>query len=79
LIINNFVSAKKLFPINYHPVIFNTSSQNSKCSPPGFKANAAFFSADIPVNRARVPGRANGDVEKIIGITPELFTCSVKP
>ena len=49
-----------------------------KYSPPGFKVNAAFFSADIPVNRARVPGRANDDVENIIGITPELFTCIMK-
>ena len=49
-----------------------------KYSPPGFKVNAAFFSADIPVNRARVPGRANDDVENIIGITPELFTFILK-
>lgn len=44
--------------------------------PPGLKAKAAFFSTPMPVNRARVPGRANEDVEKIIGITPELFTCN---
>ena len=46
--------------------------------PPGFKANAAFFKAATPVKRAKVPGRANDDVEKIIGITPELFTCSIE-
>lgn len=28
----------------------------------------------MPVNRAKVPGRARDDVENIIGITPELFT-----
>ena len=27
------------------------------------------------MKRASVPGRANDDVENIIGITPELFTC----
>lgn len=27
------------------------------------------------MKRARVPGRANDDVENMIGITPELFTC----
>lgn len=43
--------------------------------PPGFRATAAFFSAAKPVKRATVPGRANEDVENIIGITPELFTC----
>lgn len=46
--------------------------------PPGFNATAAFFRAAKPVNRARVPGRANDDVENIIGITPELFTCLFK-
>lgn len=46
--------------------------------PPGFKATAAFFSAAMPVNRAKVPGRASDDVENIIGITPELFTCLIK-
>lgn len=45
--------------------------------PPGFKATAVFFNAAKPVKRARVPGRANDDVENIIGITPELFTCLV--
>lgn len=43
--------------------------------PPGFKATAAVFSELKPVKRAKVPGRANDDVEKMIGITPELFTC----
>lgn len=42
--------------------------------PPGFKATAAFFSTPKPVNRASVLGRASEDVEKIIGITPELLT-----
>lgn len=49
---------------------------HSLYSPPGFKATATFLSTPTPVNRARVPGIANDDVEKIIGITPELFTCS---
>lgn len=44
--------------------------------PPGFKANAAFFNAAKPVKRASVPGSAKDDVENIIGITPELFTCN---
>lgn len=42
--------------------------------PPGFRATAAFFSTPKPVNLASVPGRAKDDVEKMIGITPELFT-----
>lgn len=42
--------------------------------PPGFKVTAAFFKAAKPVKRAKVPGRANDDVENIMGITPELFT-----
>ncbi|KAJ0917775.1 hypothetical protein HanRHA438_Chr05g0209901 [Helianthus annuus] len=42
--------------------------------PPGFKLTAAFFSTFKPVKRARVAGRANDDVENIIGITPELLT-----
>ena len=46
--------------------------------PPGSKATAAFFSTDMPVNCAKVPGRARDDVENIIGITPELFTCLAK-
>lgn len=50
---------------------------NQNILPPGFKASAAFFRTDSPVKRARVPGRANVDVEKIIGITPELFTCAL--
>jgi hypothetical protein len=48
-----------------------------KALPPGFKAIAAFFKAAKPVKRARVPGRANEEVENIIGITPELLTCIV--
>lgn len=44
--------------------------------PPGFRANAAFLRAATPVKRAIVPGKANEDVENIMGITPELFTCS---
>lgn len=46
--------------------------------PPGFKAIAAVFNGAKPVKRAKVPGRANDDVENIIGITPELFTCTVE-
>jgi hypothetical protein len=46
--------------------------------PPGFKATAAVFNGAKPVKRARVPGIANDDVENIIGITPELFTCIVE-
>ena len=45
--------------------------------PPGFKAVAAFLSTPNPVKRARVPGSANEEVEKMIGITPELFTCTL--
>lgn len=43
--------------------------------PPGFKATAAFLRAVKPVKRARVPGKAKEEVENIMGITPELFTC----
>lgn len=43
--------------------------------PPGTKPTAAFFKTFRPVKRARVPGRANDEVEKMIGITPALFTC----
>lgn len=37
---------------------------------PRFRASAAFFRADIPLNRTRVPRKASDDVEDTIGITP---------
>lgn len=60
------------FIVQYPPLV-NMMKTNSL--PPGFKANAAFFKAAKPVKRAKVPGRANDDVENIMGMTPELFTC----
>lgn len=44
--------------------------------PPGFRDMAAFLRKSKPVNRAKVPGKAKEDVENIIGMTPELLTCS---
>ena len=57
---------------------FISSQQESNHIPPGFRATAAFFNALKPVKRAKVPGRANDDVENMMGITPELFTCQNK-
>ena len=37
---------------------------------------AAFLRISNPVNRAKVAGKANEDVENMIGMTPELLTCS---
>jgi hypothetical protein len=47
----------------------------NKNIPPGYRATAAFFRTASPVNRATDAGTASNDVEKIIGITPELLTC----
>ena len=60
-----------------HFLISCTLGSRKSNIPPGFKANAAFFIAVNPVKRARVPGRANDDVENMIGITPEPFTCLI--
>lgn len=51
---------------------------SKKTTPPGARETAAFFKTLRPVKRAKVPGRANDEVEKIIGITPALFTCYKK-
>lgn len=51
------------------------SNTKDQYIPPGFKAIAALFSGLKPVKRAKVPGRANDEVENMMGITPELFTC----
>jgi hypothetical protein len=57
---------------------YESRDKSTTYIPPGFNATAAFFSALKPVKRANVPGRANDDVENMIGITPELFTCQIR-
>ena len=40
---------------------------------------AAFFKTARPVNRAAEAGSASSEEEKMIGMTPELLTCTNPP
>jgi hypothetical protein len=51
-------------------------TRNQDSLPPGLRAIAAFLRKSKPANRAKVPGKASEDVENMIGMTPELLTCS---
>jgi hypothetical protein len=51
-------------------------TRNQDSLPPGLRAMAAFLRKSKPANRAKVPGKASEDVENMIGMTPELLTCS---